>query len=111
MQDYYETAYMMIIIVAIFFGLPLGALVFVQTQNFLMNSTTNKRFGKYKRNADSVNEHLIEAASKLRESESEYDDDDFKNTALAKKKLSPKKSPSGMPTLLSAKNSKIMKKN
>jgi hypothetical protein len=42
--------------VAIFFLIPLALLIFVQTQNFLYNQTTNMRFGKFKRGTVSAND-------------------------------------------------------
>ena len=38
-----------VVSMASFFVIPLTFLVIVQTQNFLLNQTTNKRFSRYKR--------------------------------------------------------------
>ena len=46
-----------VIIIALFFVFPLSYLVFIQTQNILMNTTTNMRFGS-KRIKDEANEGL-----------------------------------------------------
>jgi hypothetical protein len=64
---------------ASFFVIPLTFLVIVQTQNFLLNQTTNKRFSKFKRPIAS-NDQLLAGVHILNDSEEE--EDDFKNTEL-----------------------------
>lgn len=49
----------LIMIVATFFAIPLAYLLVIQTQNYLLNETTNMRFSRYRRGGYSreTNEH------------------------------------------------------
>lgn len=55
------------LILAIFFLIPLAFLVIVQTQNFLYNQTTNKRFSKFQR--ISSNDTVMAQVANLEDSE------------------------------------------
>eukprot|EP00347_Sterkiella_histriomuscorum_P014181 403361851 len=76
--DTAQLVYQLVIIgcvtMATFFLIPLTFLFIVQTQNFLYNQTTNKRFSKYKR--PSANDQAIASVADLREQSD--DDEDFK---------------------------------
>ncbi len=44
-MSYYVTL-SIVLGIAIFFSLPLGLMVYIQTQNMIMNQTTRERFGR-----------------------------------------------------------------
>jgi hypothetical protein len=49
MSDLYQATIIMSLIFIIFFSIPLTYLIVQQTQNFLLNQTTNMRFSKHRR--------------------------------------------------------------
>ena len=72
-QIAFDTSLIITMGVALFFVPFLSYLVFIQTQNFIMNQTTNTRFSKVHKS--NLNEQAIKAMEEFEESEEE--DDDF----------------------------------
>ena len=81
-SDLYKSSLGISMVLAFLFAVPLSYLIWVQTQNFLLNQTTNMRFGRFNRIYAGSDAALhVNMEELMRESDDEDFEGNFRDTS------------------------------